>query len=80
LAVEAIDATTFSGDRPGFACRIRAAIAAAWGAAADVPQKMNPLFEGKKKDVLVQSTAAMSGFGIVSSRGGAGSLPSTGPK
>src|SRR5215831_11593468 len=55
------------GVRVGLACKSNAAIPAAWGAEADVPQKFgNPSGSrstpGKKKVVLTQSGATISGL------------------
>jgi hypothetical protein len=64
------------------AWRISAATAAAWGAAAEVPQKRQaPPLNSAKKVVTPQSVAAMSGFWISTSPvGAAGVVPLTGPK
>lgn len=67
---------------PGLACRIRAAIAAACGAAAEVPQKRQALPDLKaKKVVMPQSVATRSGLLITTSPvAAAGVAPATGPK
>ena len=73
-----------SGSAAGSASSIRAATAAAWGAAAEVPQKRQKGEAKKaKKVVLPQSVAVRSGLLMTSSggpRGAAGVVPSTGPK
>ena len=68
-----------AGSNAGFASNIRAATAAAWGAAADVPKKLGNESESKpisvpKKVVLVPSTATI--WGLKRTSGAAFRLPS----
>ena len=77
LAVAARPAPIWAGVSEGFACRARAAIAAACGAAAEVPQKRKipAVLVGTKKVVRPQSVATAFGLEIVCSSGGAGAVP-----
>ena len=81
-AVAARPAWIWAGVSVGFAWRARAAIAAACGAAAEVPQKRKTpgVFPGTKKVVRPQSVATTSGFWIVCTSAAAGVAPTTGPK
>ena len=82
LAVAASPSRSWAGVSEGFACRARAAIAAACGAAAEVPQKRKipAVPVGTKKVVRPQSLATAFGLAIVCSSAGAGVPPPTGPK
>src|SRR6476646_894334 len=75
---------TAAGEEPGLSSNISAATPAAWGAAAEVPQKrQTPEADLRAKKVVPpQSVAATSGLETTSGEGsaGAGAVPSTGPK
>ena len=82
LAVAASPASICDGDSEGFAWRARAAIAAACGPAAEVPQKRKIPGDlvGRKKVVRPQSVATAFGLGIACVTAAAGACPLTGPK
>ena len=73
VALPSKAARTFCGPAVGLASSISAATAAAWGAAAEVPQKRQKgAAKMAKKVVLPQSVAVRSGLPMISSGGPSG--------